>query len=124
MKKPIEDLSKLPKWAQHRISRLESDIKALQTIVQGFSKTKGEKITGRVSVDPYSDLKSFMLPDRAMIRFQLRKDRTGYIDVSLRSTGVLNLNGAEGLVVLPGASNDVNVVAVHWSDMDKIIEEI
>lgn len=122
MKKPVEDLSKLPKWAQHRIVRMESDIKALMEVVSGLNNATSEGVSGKIIVEPYSTLTSFTLRDRSMIRFKLRKDRTGYIDVGIRK-GMLNLNSAESLIVMPGASNDLHVAVAHRTDLASIVED-
>lgn len=97
------DLSKLPKWAQNRIKRLEADL--------AHTKAKlANDDWGTFVADPFGDprpIKSDHVQCQA---------RIGKISVSAQDGGVSVRCTDGSLYVIPEASNSVHLVPVRYTE--------
>lgn len=103
------DVTKLPKWAQQRISMLERDNQALRDERRGNWSDGGET---EVLILHYPE--SIPLPQGSRIHFQLKE---GGIQVSVRGDGDhIEVYGMAGgrLSVMPSSSNVVRIKVVDY----------
>lgn len=97
-----ENFDRLPKWAQRRIEQLEASVdylKAQATI--GHDESDTFVVQSLIDNDK-------PLGKRPTVRFFVRPDEGHWrnsIDVMLTRNGTLQVVGADGLRVLPRASN-------------------
>lgn len=107
------DITKLPKWAQEEISKLESDVKYWQTKYKTFDgqmKTRIQ-VDGRFNKDTDT-----YLPEHSTVSFKLKEDDVPFraIDVTIVK-GVLRIY-ADDMVVLPVASNSIYIKQARLKD--------
>jgi len=111
-----EDVSKLPKWAQWKIQRLESDLKDCQSQLKAFS---GETETA-ICIDPDAFTMRQggypkYLPERCDVEYTLSR---GEISISLRDD-VLHIHGNyhnSEMVIKPEVSNVFTVKLIPEDD--------
>lgn len=103
------DETRLPKWAQGKLTELRNRITELEsalTVARGLAPAKGA--TGKVIADLYIN-DGFPLHDRALIKFQVGPRKHDTITCCLRNRGdqtVLDVNAQSGrLVIHPHAAN-------------------
>lgn len=96
----IEDISKLPKWAQNLISRLERDYN------DAIDKLSNMDEGGETNVKWSSGWKdSHNLPNNSKVTFVVNgKDIDAYIQ-----NGALYISGEREIVIFPHASNAVYI---------------
>ena len=105
----MNDVSKLPKWAQIEISKLRGDLAAAHDkIAQVFNHKNSE-----VEIEP--ERASFGLPRlnapaRAIIRFHFGRK---HIDFSAEMGGVI-VRANEGLLIHSRASNSALIIAQRF----------
>jgi hypothetical protein len=107
--KQMNDVSRLPKWAQAEIQRLQRDVKsAEERLAAAFGNTET-----RIEIDPYRKYQGDgegrrFVPNNTTIRFLLEEH--GEIDVRLRDNElILQASGRVGcFCVKPQASNVVH----------------
>ena len=121
--KPMEDVTKLPKWAQHRLQVLQSNLESTQKHLRA---ALGEA-PSRVQVDPYFSAYTenqhgprAYLRNHETVRFIFSDQH--YVDVSLRDYGVL-VSGeasADELTIRPQSGNSffVNFAARFKQSVD------
>lgn len=104
------DLTKLPKWAQQEIERLQHDLEW----------AKGKLTAGPEDSDtfanPYSD--ATPLGKGTIIAFHT-DEKGSYFNVRMRENGELDIHysprgGAQAIGVVPSASNSVRLRPVGW----------
>lgn len=100
-----EDVSKLPKWAQYRVSLLERNLKSAQDQLDAYGGVKTN-----IEVDPYSAFDGRLphyLPDRVTVEYSLEH---GSIQIDLRD-GELRVSseGRGQLVIEPATANAVSL---------------
>jgi hypothetical protein len=96
------DITKLPVWAQHRIAKLERDVEHYQRELRVGPEDSV------VFADPYSEAPR-PLGD-AMVAFQLGDDPRDVVRVRRSTNGrLLDVNGGDGLMVMPRASNSIEI---------------
>lgn len=82
-----QDISKLPKWAQQRITILERDLRYAH---DQMKRVRSNEPT-RIVVSPYSPANNLFLPDNSTVRFMLEcgVHERNYIDVTLEGTTIM-----------------------------------
>ncbi len=95
-----EDITKLPKWAQWKIKRLERDLEVAEKTIKNH-----EAGTGLITYQ-YLMGRKHGLPDGATVEFTVDNGR---IDVSI-DKGLLRVSTSHTIQVLPRATNTFNVV--------------
>ena len=95
------DVTKLPKWAQQEIGRLERDLEdARRRLSEG-------PMDSNTFADPYSESPRPLGRD-TLIEFRAGETFGERFRVYLRD-GVLEVGGGDGVAVLPRASNVVEI---------------
>ena len=96
------DTSKLPKWAQRRIAKLESDVEYHKA--QAFQAAKGPS-NSRVFIEDYEGTRG--LPDNVKIGFRFAQDKV----LAIRRVGdwVEVRSDFQHLVIEPESSNVIRV---------------
>ena len=112
-RKTVENISRLPKWAQFLISKLQADGELYKGIAHSVQTGKS-----RVWVDSGPLTEPRYLPDGDAITFKLTNGRL--VRVRLVEGG-LSLNTDFGiLVIVPSANNEATVKSVdsrfNWED--------
>ena len=104
----MEDVKKLPKWAQDKIEQLEMRLKESlerEDILAQRKKT-------RVSIPHFrvqgSDQKEIFLDDKDTFRFRFGEEHWNYIDVHLEKKQI-QLMGGHGISIVPWATNVAKV---------------
>ena len=102
------DITKLPKWAQARIWKLEADLKY-------YAKQKAEMLgTERETnvVLPYfkDDMRDQNLPNNTRVQFMLPnprrpKDQLSYIEVRHDAEGGIDVHGSQSVWIEPTSGN-------------------
>ncbi|ALY10078.1 hypothetical protein RAP15_59 [Arthrobacter phage RAP15] len=101
---------RLPKWAQSKLEQLEQDLEIAQRENAQLKRGQfGEPGSNTYLSDFGED--AVMLPEGATVHFRLNDSDWPNEVVRVRVTrkGVLNVNGSQQLVILPSASNDIQV---------------
>ena len=104
----MEDLTKLPKWAQRKIEALRRDVEhwkriAQQRVGEGETDTfVWQPVDGDDIPLPKRAAIEFRLTERSRVRVFIREDRDG--------DRVLDVCGSDPLHVLPVASNVVCII--------------
>lgn len=97
----MDDISKLPKWAQYHIAKLERDLADAQETIQALN-SNGQKITWNNTYPHQAN----GLPDDATITFHLPNDK---IDVTL-GEDFLRVSGYSNRIhIEPQASNSITI---------------
>ncbi|ALY10784.1 hypothetical protein SEA_APPLECIDER_57 [Arthrobacter phage AppleCider] len=101
---------RLPKWAQGYISQLERDLDIAQRENEQLKRSQFGEPGSNTYVAHYGE-EAVMLPESATVHFRLSDSDWPDEVVRVRVTkkGVLNINGSQQLVILPSASNDIQV---------------
>lgn len=103
----MEDVSKLPKWAQSRIYVLECKIAHMQElhakVLNGQEKSDGPCII----IGPYDD-RHVHVSHKTYIEFNLGKGHESRIRVSMKD-GYLDVNAGGTVNITPNASNSFYV---------------
>jgi len=96
----MEDIRKLPKWVQYKITGLERNLQNVRTELRqiyggeetniSFSKGIGEE---------------FNLPKDVRITFKLKPDRRYWIDCYITNEGELRVSGERTVLIRPSATN-------------------
>lgn len=104
----MEDVKKLPKWAQDKIEQLEMRLK--ESIER--EDIQAQKKKTRVSIPHFrmqgSEAKEFFLDDKDTFRFRFGPEHWNYIDVSLQKDRI-QLMGGHGISIVPWATNVAKV---------------
>lgn len=102
-----EDISKLPRWAQHRIKKLEADVAHYDKDAKNYCGA----VSSRIEVDPSRQYfgddadRRLFIPDQCRIRFAMAK---GYFELSIDGDAIqvyASCDGATEVAVYPQASN-------------------
>jgi hypothetical protein len=101
-KTTIEDLARLPKWAQRRIQSLEGSVthwrdKALETASEG----EGTNTVTRIGINEFR-----YLPSDSLVQFKTPDGN--HIDVRVKD-GIVDIIGSSALIVEPVAGNHIHV---------------
>ena len=104
----MSDVSKLPKWAQHRISKLEADCASMKREVETVLRGQADP---RAAVLQFYDRDSYPLPVSGRVTFP----RHG-VEIYVDSEDELVLRANENLLVEPRAANVVHVISRDWSE--------
>ncbi len=106
----MNDLTKLPKWAQEKISSLECQLESAHNAMKKTMLDSTKNGTGAVSLwvsSMYSTKDRFVLHDRSIVEFKIEKSKT--IAVRLRQEEndcYLDVNSNSSAVSIePRASN-------------------
>lgn len=102
-----EKLARLPRWAQLELRNLASRLAVAERDLAEARGAIAQDATDTLA-HPYDDV-PLALPAGASVAFRLGPTWRDTIRVRIRD-GRLNLNGDSGLMVLPRASNDVDVI--------------
>lgn len=104
----MNDITKLPKWAQDRIRQADGRIASLERKL-GQIYGNLETNTHWLDLSPASGeiLKPRPIPYGSPIRFSI--DKFDYIEVRLDDDGYLNMHGNAAVAVRPEASNHIRV---------------
>lgn len=112
-----EELHRLPKWVQEKISMLERQIEDQKRDLAELSTAldiQGTVFPGAVEIDPYGKMSGLQqrgprcFSARTAVDFHLEK--YGQFRVQMKQTGVLEIMSTHGtLTVRPSAANLVTV---------------
>ncbi|ALY08970.1 hypothetical protein FDH57_gp59 [Arthrobacter phage Glenn] len=103
-------MKSLPVWAQQRLEQAERDLELAQRENAQLKRGQfGEPGSNTYLSDFGED--AVMLPEGATVHFRLSDSDwpDEVIRVRVTRKGVLNINGSQQLVILPSASNDIQV---------------
>ena len=104
----MEDVTKLPKWAQDKIAQLEMRLK--ESIDR--ENIQAQKKKTRVSIPHFrmegNEAVEFFLDDRDTFRFRFGPEHWNYIDVHLEKKQI-QLMGGHGISIMPWATNVAKV---------------
>ncbi|URQ05052.1 hypothetical protein SEA_ITER_64 [Arthrobacter phage Iter] len=105
-------LERLPAWAQKEIGYLRRDLATTARELNDHRlRTYGDPMSN-TKADPYADV-PLNLPNNASVEFRLGPGHHEVIRVRVRD-GVLDVNANGGLLVLPKATNHVDLkVSAH-----------
>lgn len=95
----MEDVSKLPKWARHRLAKLEADV--------GVYNQKLDELSGDAETNTFMGFphKQQPLPKDETICFCVGDS---YLSVRVKGNYIY-LNGSENITIKPRASNAVEI---------------
>lgn len=96
---PRGDVSKLPKWAQTEIQRLERNLESANARLNTGPEDSD------TFADPYFEESTRPLGRGTMIQFGEERGRR--FRVRIDKDGRLDVSGDEGLIVIPRASNSI-----------------
>lgn len=105
-KAPQQNLSKLPRWAQNRIAKLEADLTYYKD--KAYAAALGDA-GSPVVVHQYGEGDDIGLPEETIRFFPDPKDRRRYIDVRRQPFGV-EVRSNPLLGIRPSSSNSVCLV--------------
>lgn len=100
----MDDITKLPKWAQNKIGTLEDKIGTLEAQVRHYKSIQDLSESTVSWIDLFTN-ETHPLPDHAIIRF---KTADGRVDVNLRK-GFIDVNSDGVSVIIPEAANHFKV---------------
>ena len=104
----MEDLSKLPVWAQKKIQLLEMQLKETADRLSIFEQKKKTRVSIPHPMFVRTSEKAFYLDDRETFRFRFGDEHWNYVDVGLKK-GEVQVMGGHSIIVQPWAANVVKV---------------
>ncbi|QBZ73310.1 hypothetical protein SEA_MRGLOOPY_58 [Arthrobacter phage MrGloopy] len=101
---------RLPKWAQSKLEQLERDLEIALGENALLKKSQFGEPGSNTYISHYGE-EPVMLPEGGTVHFRLSDSDwpDEVIRVRVTRKGVLNINGSQQLVILPSASNDIQV---------------
>jgi len=96
------DITKLPKWAQVHIRRLERDLENLKSQIADMSEGDETELSWTTNYDDW-----YGIPNNATIRLQM--DNGDYLELYKDSRDVTTVRTGRILVVTPQASNVIRI---------------
>ena len=111
MKRRVEDVDKLPKWAQRKIAVLQQNVEALTREIGKVDA--GE--TRVVQVADFNDMRVSYLRDREVYFLErVGQDYHDGIAVGMEDDGVLVVRTKSMMAITPWAGNSVRIENVEW----------
>ncbi|AOZ65094.1 hypothetical protein KDJ05_gp58 [Arthrobacter phage Oxynfrius] len=103
-------MEKQPQWVQDYVSQLERDLEIAQRENEQLKQGQFGEPGSNTYVAHYGE-PAVMLPESSTVHFRLSDSDwpDEVIRVRVTKKGVLNINGSQQLVILPSASNDIQV---------------
>lgn len=98
----MNDILKLPKWAQDRIVKLRNEVDTLRSQLRAVNE-----LDTPIVWQYYLDDKIVGIPEDSIILFKLRKDQG--ISVRLERGGLVIYSTLGRIKVIPQASNSVRI---------------
>lgn len=99
------DITKLPKWAQHRINKLEADVESLERKITEVETRDTDVFIWQGMMED-----DIPLPRGSRIVFRVDGgDRNNYFHASLIEDGSLEIYGGASFEISPSSSNVIRV---------------
>jgi len=108
----MNDESNLPKWAQHTLAALRSELRQVEKENQILRKEHPKSKVALLTLGGKGEYDELWLPERGPVRFFLDGSETFKEDFSVDCflrNGALELMGHSSIVIYPGSSNTVRV---------------
>lgn len=107
----MENIDKLPKWAQQRIRLLERRVEELK---EALAQRNGEAGDGRVILNPFSDDARLTFPTDTTVRFSVSGEKyRGYFEFRHKpKEGTVEVHGSGAMIIKPHVTNVISLCLV------------
>ena len=106
------DVTKLPKWAQSEIARLESNVADYKKMAYAVTTSEEEQLPiSNTEVAQGFDKDSKYLPPDTTVRFH---GDAGWLDVTVSKRGI-EVHAQDPLKVKPQSSNSIYIEVERWT---------